>query len=461
MSEQSITSIQEKCSEIILREVGEFIERLGCEHNDLSSYAKLEALEQEIGAALGRMGALLMQERLQEVAHSEAFQEQEAAFVKQLPGRWVSEGYREVTIRTCWGEVRVQMRYFHRKSRWAKARRKGIYPAQVLWGITQGCTPWLGSHASILVVAVGSLSEAQGMLKDWGVRRDVKTLRALAYGWARRARALQSQTRRFPCTEQLGGRCVVVCTDGGRVRIRENKRGRRTAKGRRRYPTRWQEPKLLILYEVDEQGRASPSFAPLINGTLEGPDVLAARLCWYLIRLAATQAAKRLFVADAAAWIWKRVPRIIELLGLKADRVFQLTDFYHAVEHLGKGAAGLRPLEHGATAPRTVKGEIDQVIAALKGLSHRRPAVRTEYRYFLRDRARMDYAKIRNLGLPIGSGAIESAVRRVVNLRLKGASIYWCKESAEAMLMLRAFYKAGRWNLLKDMALCPEAACCA
>jgi len=27
------------------------------------------------------------------------------------------------------------------------------------------------------------------------------------------------------------------------------------------------------------------------------------------------------------------------------------------------------------------------------------------------------------------------------------------------MLMLRAFYKAGRWNLLKEMALCPEAAC--
>jgi hypothetical protein len=71
----------------------------------------------------------------------------------------------------------------------------------------------------------------------------------------------------------------------------------------------------------------------------------------------------------------------------------------------------------------------------------------------------MQYAKIRNLGLPIGSGAVESAVRRVINLRLKGASIYWRDDSAEAMLMLRAFYKARRWNLLKDTALCPEAAC--
>ena len=64
----------------------------------------------------------------------------------------------------------------------------------------------------------------------------------------------------------------------------------------------------------------------------------------------------------------------------------------------------------------------------------------------------MDYARIAGLKLPIGSGAIESAIRRVVNLRLKGASIYWHKQSAEAVLLLRSYYKAGRWKLLKRMA---------
>jgi hypothetical protein len=52
----------------------------------------------------------------------------------------------------------------------------------------------------------------------------------------------------------------------------------------------------------------------------------------------------------------------------------------------------------------------------------------------------------------LGSGAMESAIRRGVNLRLKGAGIFWHKASAEAMLLLRAYYKAGRWNLLKKMA---------
>ena len=48
----------------------------------------------------------------------------------------------------------------------------------------------------------------------------------------------------------------------------------------------------------------------------------------------------------------------------------------------------------------------------------------------------------------MGSGAVESAVRRVVNLRMKGNSIYWLPEHAEAMLHIRAFLKAGRWDEL-------------
>lgn len=67
----------------------------------------------------------------------------------------------------------------------------------------------------------------------------------------------------------------------------------------------------------------------------------------------------------------------------------------------------------------------------------------------------MAYAQLMALNLPIGSGAVESAIRRVVNLRLKGPGIFWCKANAEAILRLRAYYKAGRWNILKQMANSP------
>jgi hypothetical protein len=46
----------------------------------------------------------------------------------------------------------------------------------------------------------------------------------------------------------------------------------------------------------------------------------------------------------------------------------------------------------------------------------------------------------------LGSGAIESSIRRVVNLRLKGNSIYWREENAEAMLQIRAQVLTNRWD---------------
>jgi hypothetical protein len=98
--------------------------------------------------------------------------------------------------------------------------------------------------------------------------------------------------------------------------------------------------------------------------------------------------------------------------------------------------------------------QVDAVVQAVQSICRGRnsKAIATQRNYFIRNRARMDYAGIAALNLPIGSGAIESAVRRVINLRLKGASIYWRRENAEAMLTLRAYYKSGRWNLLKSMA---------
>ena len=97
---------------------------------------------------------------------------------------------------------------------------------------------------------------------------------------------------------------------------------------------------------------------------------------------------------------------------------------------------------------------MEQVIAAVQVICRGRnsKAIRTHLNYLIKNQSRMAYAKLMALKLPIGSGAIESTVRRVVNLRLKGPSIFWCRASAEAILLLRSYYKAGRWNLLKHMA---------
>ena len=58
----------------------------------------------------------------------------------------------------------------------------------------------------------------------------------------------------------------------------------------------------------------------------------------------------------------------------------------------------------------------------------------------------LDYATYRRRRLPLGSGAIESAIRRVINLRLKGNSIFWEEENAEGMLQVRGLVLSGRWS---------------
>jgi len=254
---------------------------------------------------------------------------------------------------------------------------------------------------------------------------------------------------------------VVISTDGGRIRLRETKRGPKTKKGRRRYTGAWREPKVLIIYVVDAEGKRESSFAPVIDGTLKGPEAVFALLRSYLQRLGITQADQVLFIADGAPWIWKRVPLLVQALGLAADQVHEVLDFYHAAEHLGKvsalrkdWSAKVRSRWRNQQRRLLLGGELQRVIDAVRELCRGRnsKSIRTHRDYFIKNQSRMAYAKLLGMKLPIGSGAIESTVRRVVNLRLKGASLFWCRGSAEAILMLRSYYKAGRWNLLKGMA---------
>ncbi len=66
--------------------------------------------------------------------------------------------------------------------------------------------------------------------------------------------------------------------------------------------------------------------------------------------------------------------------------------------------------------------------------------------YFEGHLERMRYQQFREENIPLGSGAVESAVRRIINQRLKGPGIIWLEDSAQAMLLLRAYQKAGRWD---------------
>jgi hypothetical protein len=94
-------------------------------------------------------------------------------------------------------------------------------------------------------------------------------------------------------------------------------------------------------------------------------------------------------------------------------------------------------------------GRSRDVVAMLRTMAEgQRPDsdVWTEIEYLNKHEPHLRYDWFGFRGRPKGSGAVESAIRRVINLRLKGNGIYWREENAEAMLVRRAAVLTGRWQ---------------
>src|SRR5260221_545647 len=79
----------------------------------------------------------------------------------------------------------------------------------------------------------------------------------------------------MPRGTQLRGKRVGVAIDGGRVRtrvaVRTRKDKRTGQKRRKKFRTEWREPKLLIIFEMDQRGRMVRRSLPWIDRTFQGP----------------------------------------------------------------------------------------------------------------------------------------------------------------------------------------------
>jgi len=453
-----------------LDEIDQAIQETIAQINDLAVAKPFEAAEECINR---EREFKRLSDRLQGLHTARQLQQQLASYDLGQTERQCADsdgkkmkyyGYREVMIRFLGGlEIKLLARYYARNQ--ARADKgKGAYFGLLLLGVHDHLSPALASEVAQLAAAMNSLEDARLRLEQMGVKLSKNQIADIAYAFSQRARLAQQLSG--PGIEgSLSGKRVVISTDGGRVRIRTDKKGKRTKKGRRRYRTDWREPKLLAIYLVDEEGKIDRSFTPVLDGTLKGPDAVFGLIEQYLSSLQIGEATKVLFIADGAKWIWKRVGAMFTRLGLAADQCMELVDFYHVVEHLTV-LSGLRKKNWTKKqklgwvtrqANRLKRGDVAGFTDAVKTFckGQRGKDWRRERDYLLRNAAadRLNYGLARSCQLPIGSGIIESTVRRVLNLRMKGASIFWTKENAEAMILLRAYYKSGHWKTLENKAL--------
>jgi hypothetical protein len=348
----------------------------------------------------------------------------------------------------------------------SQERQAGLYPELAALGFGKGCSPALQYTVARIVALNPSIALARKELARQGIVLDAKTVRRIAEQLGgrllelRRRELFAWRIGELPAGDEFAGCRVAVQIDGGRMRLRENKRKRRSRKkGKRgKFATPWREPKVLTIFEIDKDGKMTKKHRqPLIDGTLLGPDHLAELLAYHLHRLGVAKAELVVFASDGARWIWDRLDWIERRAGLDPSRTVHVLDFCHAAHHISLAlkALGMAETQRHEVYRRFRKllqrSRYDQVVEELKRLSHDQPedgAVRTEIRYLENhgQAGHLNYATFRRRGIPRGSGAIESTIRRVINQRLKSNAMYWLQENAEAMFAVRATLLCDRWE---------------
>jgi len=134
-----------------------------------------------------------------------------------------------------------------------------------------------------------------------------------------------------------------------------------------------------------------------------------------------------------------------------------LCDFYHVSEYLGAAAPSCRaknPDQWRHTQQKRLRrGAVPKVLEALEehleplGTLEEDAPVRNGHRYLSNRADCLDYPRALALGLPIGSGMIESGHRHVLQARFKKAGAAWLKGHAEQMAQLRVLRANSKWEL--------------
>lgn len=137
----------------------------------------------------------------------------------------------------------------------------------------------------------------------------------------------------------------------------------------------------------------------------------------------------------------------------------KILDFHHATGYLAGLTKVLRPGAEGETLLATwchrLKHEGGPIIlGVLEGLDRRRmtAAARVEHEkvltYFRNHVGRMAYPEYRRRGWQIGTGAVESGCKTVINQRLCMGGMRWGEDGSDAMSHLRALYRSdpNQWD---------------
>ena len=440
-------------------------------------------LEQEVYKTSALHGDRIIAMELERVHSDMAFVEWAVQMARETsPCRLVNKGWRETSVLLQGGSRIVVKTPYLREDRHGRpgARRgkrgkdgAGIYPVLVALGIRDGVSPATRSEIALHVVQAASYREAADMLGRRGLVCEISTLVRIANATARADISLRDAALEaagsipLPQEGPLAGKRVRVSLDGGRVRVKINHRGRKTKRRRHRFSTPWREPRVLVIEILDEEGSPDPLKLPLYDGLIDCADAVFSLLIGYLRLLGAANASVVELVSDGADWIWDRVERLAAEAEIPREKLVEVLDFYHASQYL-YGTLELKPAlddkERHALYHRLLHdlrhGDqgVLRLIEEVKNLAKDHPDGELAKRiaFFEKHAHRMQYARLDEMKLSVGSGCVESAIRRAINLRFKAPGSFWEERTVSGLIHLRAHFKAGRWDQLMRRILARE-----
>lgn len=207
----------------------------------------------------------------------------------------------------------------------------GLYPFLSVLGVQDRVSPALVSEAARQVASCTE-EQARANLARRGIELGKKTLSRLVRNFGSKALQYREQRILTGMATELGsvaGRRIAIGTDGGRLRSRvPRSRGRRKANKRRGFDAPWREPKVLTIYEIDNEGRQRrlDGFR-YYDATMGDADEAFALLAGVLRSVDAGNAAEWVVVGDGAWWIWNRIDDLKAEVGFKA-KVTEVVDLY-------------------------------------------------------------------------------------------------------------------------------------
>lgn len=282
---------------------------------------------------------------------------------------------------------------------------------------------------------------AQSVQEHYGIKVSAGVVRAATLEHAQRAhQQMQEEYKQsFRVLPATGAAHVIAQADGTLIRTVEP--GAR--KGKR--PREWREMRLVAAQ--------AQNATTAVYGATFGSVEETGRRWGHCTRQAGWGSNSAVHVlGDGAEWI-----------RLQSKEVFQnqgtfLCDFYHVSGYLGAAAERCRPSQpqtwRRTQQKRLRRGDVDKVIEALKPFLE--PAqtpdeeapVRNAYRYVNNRLDCLDYPRALELGLPIGSGLIESGHRHVLQARLKKPGCAWLHRHADQIAHLRVLRANHKWLAL-------------